>query len=228
MCSNERILPRLNAVIYYSNTGESRRIARYVADSLGYELLDMPALTRFEFGNLVIVFPVHCQSIPKPIKPVLAKLTADNVILLATYGKMSHGNVLQECQKKYKWHIVAGAYIPTKHSYLIADTPFSQYEKLGFLGDAFREAREVTIPKSFKNPLADLFPGTRSRIGVRIIRGKGCIHCGKCESACNNEKCLRCLKCVSLCPVNALSFKLNIFMKLYLKKKPQDKLVIYR
>ncbi|MDE6293488.1 MAG: 4Fe-4S binding protein [Clostridiales bacterium] len=42
-----------------------------------------------------------------------------------------------------------------------------------------------------------------------------------------NRKCIRCLKCVSECPNNALHFSTRLPMRMYLRKKKCDKLIIY-
>ncbi len=217
----------MNAVIYYSNTGESKKIAQYVSTQLGYPLVDMLSLTGFSFDKLVVVFPVHCQNIPAEIAPVLKRIKSDHTVVLATYGKMAFGNVLRQCQKRYAWRMVGGAYIPTRHSYLPADRPFAQWEKLDFVRRCLLSDREVIFPRRFQNPLSNILPGLRSRLGVKIVRGVNCTGCGLCEAVCTNRKCIRCLKCVNACPAGALSVRLNPFMALYLKKRPKNHVVIY-
>ncbi len=218
----------MNAVIYHSNTGESKRIAEYLSELLSYELCEMGKANSKNFKNAVVVFPVHCQSIPKAVRPFLKALEAEKTVLIATYGKMSHGNALYECQKHYGISPVAAAYIPTKHSYLSNDTHFHRFGELSFVKTALEHGGEITIPKSFKNPLSVVLPSLRSRLGVRLIKGSGCNNCGLCRSVCENSSCTRCLKCISVCPQDALSFRLSLPMKLYLKKKKFDKTVIYK
>ncbi len=215
----------MNAVIYHSNTGNCKKIAQYAAKLLGYAPVDMLTLEHFAFENMVIVFPVHCQNLPTAIVPVLEKLRAKRVAVLAAYGRMSYGNVLWESQKRYRWNLAAAAYIPTAHCYIENDRPFSRWEELDFLAEAFQRDGSVTVPRSFKNPLADLFPAARSRLGVRLLRGPGCTSCGLCQSNC--RPCVRCLKCVQACPEKALTIRLHPFLALYLKKQPKDALVIY-
>ncbi len=218
----------MNAVIYYSNAGECQRIAQHLANSLAYPLWDILQLENQDFEKLVIVFPVYSQNIPPMLLPIFRRLRAKQVVLLAAYGKMATGNVLQACQKKFHWPIVAAAYIPTKHCYLPSDMPFSQFSRLDFVRDALESPRLISIPRRFQNPLANFLPGTRARLGVRLVKGKNCNHCGLCTALCPNTKCLRCLKCVQLCPRGALSFRLNVFMKLYLRKHKKTSLIIYQ
>ncbi len=217
----------MNGVIYYSNTGESQKVAQYVATKLNFPLLCALYLDCFDYENLVIVFPVHCQNIPKELLPVFKRLKAQNVVILATYGKMCYGNVIYECKVRYNWRIVGGAYIPTKHTYIVDDTPFTQFELLNFVISAFERCSEVSIPKCYKNPLANLFISLRTELGVKLIRDKSCDNCGICTVQCPHKSCIRCLYCMQNCPTGALKYKLNFFMKLYLKKKKIDDLIIY-
>ena len=235
----------MNAVIYYSNTGESKKIAQVLAQQTKYDLLDLTNVSDvFErvFDNAVVVFPVHCQNIPATVRAFLKNFTANNLALVATYGKMCHGNVLYEAQKLWCGNIVAAAYVPTKHSYLTdsscADTDkFTAIaDKLRVIADKFNAPQPIKVPRAYKNVFAGFFPALRSRMGVKLYKTDRCNACGKCDKACErqaihngkpNGKCIRCLKCVMCCPQNALAFSLRMPMRLYLKKKQQDELKIY-
>lgn len=224
----------MNAVIYYSNTGECKRIAEYFAKQLGFPLVDM-ANAEHQYENAVLVFPVHCQNLPQAVTQFLRNLTVSNLTVIAAYGKMCHGNVLDEIQQKRRLNIVAAAYVPTKHTYL--DEPrFDDFDKLRQVVDKTLNPSAIKIHRSYKNPLASAFKGLRSRIGVKIVKNSNCDNCGLCETNCQqhaithgktNCKCIRCLKCVAHCPKQALTFKTTAAMTAYLKKKKQDDLVIF-
>ena len=193
----------MNAVVFYSNTGQSRAIATYFANQLGYPLADIETKCAEHYRNLVLVFPVHCQNIPDIVKSFLKNVSVENLTAIATYGKMCCGNVLYEIQKNYQKNIIAGAYIPTKHSYIDND---------------------------------DVFPKLRSRLGLTIQRSADCGGCNLCAERCSfgaiqsgitNRKCIRCLKCVEACPRQALKIKLGLPLKLYLRKKKTNELIIY-
>ena len=119
----------MNAVLYYSATGQSERIARYIAQKTAFEAADILSLKHRQFDNAVVVFPVHCQSIPDPIKQCLKKIVVCNLTVIAVYGRMCHGNVLHEIQKKCAHNIVAAAYVPAKHAYL-PDKDFDRLDEL--------------------------------------------------------------------------------------------------
>ena len=226
----------MNAVVFYSNTCQSKAIATYFANQLGYPLEDIETKCAEHYQNLVLVFPVHCQNIPDIVKVFLKNISVDNLTAIATYGKMCCGNVLCEIQKNYQKNIVAGAYIPTKHSYIDNDDVFCDFDKLKLIVEKVKEPSYIQLPKLYKNPLADVFPKLRSRLGLTIQRSADCSGCNLCAECCScgaiqsgitNRKCIRCLKCVEACPHQALKIKLGLLLKLYLRKKKTNELIIY-
>ena len=226
----------MNAVSFYSNTGQSKAIAAYFANQLGYPLADMEIKCAEYYQNLVLVFPVHCQNIPDIVKSFLKNISVENLTVVATYGKMCCGNVLYEIQKNYQKNIVAGAYIPTKHSYIDNDDAFCDLDELKPIVEKVKEPSYIQLPRLYKNPLADIFPKLRSRIGLAIQKSENCNGCNLCAERCSfgaiksgttNRKCIRCLKCVESCPRQALKIKLGIPLKLYLRKKKSNKIIIY-
>lgn len=226
----------MNAVVFYSYTGQSESVAKYLAKQLCYPIIDIEKIEDAYYKNLVLVFPVHCQNIPDVVKAFLQTAKIEHLTAVATYGKICYGNVLQEIQYRYHKNIVAGAYIPTKHSYIDNDDAFDDFECLIPLVEKIKSPSKIVIPKSYKNPFANLFPVLRSRLGLKISKNANCNNCDICTEHCTfkaiklgvaNSKCIRCLKCVKVCPNNALSFKLRLPLKLYLRKKKVDKLIIY-
>ena len=226
----------MNAVVFYSNTGQSKAIAAYFAKQLGYPLADMEIKCAEYYQNLVLVFPVHCQNIPDIVKSFLKNISVENLTVVATYGKMCCGNVLYEIQKNYQKNIVAGAYIPTKHSYIDNDDAFCDLDELKPIVEKVKEPSYIQLPRLYKNPLADIFPKLRSRIGLAIQKSENCNGCNLCAERCSfgaiksgttNRKCIRCLKCVESCPRQALKIKLGMPLKLYLRKKKSNKIIIY-
>lgn len=226
----------MNAVVYYSNTSQSKSVAEYLAKELNYPLLDIEKVVLSKYINLVLVFPVHCQNIPMRVKTFLKTVEVDNLTAIATYGKMCYGNVLNEIQDRYHKNIVAGAYIPTKHAYIDDDKAFENFGELKPIVDKVLAPFSVNIPASYKNIFADILTNLRSRLGVRINRNNSCNECGQCTENCSlcaiengkiNNKCIRCLKCVALCPQKALSVKMSQPLRIYLRKKKKEKLIIY-
>lgn len=229
----------MNAVLYYSNAGECKRIAEYLADKTGFALIELNAADKLQYELALLVFPVYCQNVPQAVKEFLRKLKTEYLALIAMYGRASYGNVLNEIQHKYNHSIIAAAYVPTKHAY-VDEERFNEFDKLDPIADKLNDVRKhpttVQIPKSSKNPFANFAPAWRSRQGVKIVRGEQCNGCGTCNSICplnavncgkTNNKCIRCMKCVVNCPNKALTLKLSQAMRAYLNKRKRDELVIY-
>ena len=235
----------MNGIIYYSNTNQSKAVAEYCKNELAWDIYDLnqpkqteeALLTSFE--KVILIFPIYCQNIPDIVKSFLKKLNARYLTVIATYGKMCYGRVLYEVQKIYtSGDIVAAAYIPMKHSYLCEDTK-NDFSKLFLLLQKVlkNQPEPIIIKKTYKNLFANLAKDMRSRIILKITFEKSkCTNCRKCESEClfngikngkTNKKCIRCLKCVTNCPSGALSFRKSLPLRIYLKKKPVDKFVLY-
>ena len=226
----------MNAVVFYSNTKQSESVAEYLAKELCYPIVDIEKIADIHYKNLVLVFPVHCQNIPDTVKAFLERISVENLTVIATYGKMCPGNVLQEIQKKYCRNIVAAALVPAKHTYVDDDTKFSDFEKLNALIEKIKSPAPIQLPRLYKNPLANLFPNLRSRLGAKMVKSKSCNSCGVCEKSCprgairsgvTDKHCIRCARCVNACPQGALSLKLALPLRLYLKKKKMDNIIVY-
>lgn len=76
-----------------------------------------------------------------------------------------------------------------------------------------KEPSYTQLPEVYKNPLADILPKQRSRIGLKILKNEDCNGCNICAQRCSfgaiksgitNRKCIRCLKCVEACPNQAI------------------------
>lgn len=219
----------MNVVYYFSGSGNTKEVATHIAQELDFPLEKISENTPDRTETAVVVFPVYCQNIPKPVKRILETLECEKIALIATYGRISHGNVLKECEKIVKSKIVAAAYIPCRHSYLDVNDGFDK-ASLKPLITKIKQSNAmdcVKIPKARKNVFANFMPSLRSRIGVKIIKTDSCTDCGKCGEICpanaikngiTNKNCIRCLKCVTYCPNNALSFKLSRVLSDYLKR----------
>ena len=236
MRAYEGVFSKMNAVVFYSNTGQSQKIAEYFGEKLHYPTISIEKACGHPYENLVLVFPVHCQNIPSVVADFLKRAEITYLTVIATYGKMCYGNILYEIQTKFRRNLVAGAYIPTKHTYLAEDTPFCDWARLTPVLEKIKNPSTIQIPKSYKNPLSNLSPALRSRLGVKIYKSANCDQCGVCTQHCDfhaieagvvNSKCIRCLRCVTVCPNQALRFQLRFPLKLYLRKRPINKTVVY-
>lgn len=216
----------MTRIYCFSGSGRSRRVADAFAGLISCEITDIDSETRHypREDPAVIIFPVYCQNIPAPVKSFLRRFQGSHAVLIATYGNISHGNVLREAQELIHADVIAGAYIPMGHSFLTREEPFDPASLLPIV-ERIRNKRSIRIPKSRKNPLANVFPALRSRMGVRIRRSRDCNGCGLCREQCPRKaikgtritsRCIRCMRCVSRCPKGALSSKNSRIMDVYL------------
>ena len=71
----------MNAVLYFSGTGGSKKVAEKLAARLDMQATDIIELYRcgapLEFERVAVVFPVYSQGVPSVLKPVFKKLRAD-------------------------------------------------------------------------------------------------------------------------------------------------------
>lgn len=218
----------------FSGSGHSLAVSTVLAQMLDCEIRPIDSKTAIE-DTAVVVFPVYCQNIPEPVKRFLKGLEAKYVVLIATYGKISYGNVLYEAQRLLRGQVIAGAYIPIGHTFLNGDHKFDATQLLPIV-QRIKTPQQVAIPKTAKNPLANIFPGFRSRIGVKISKGDNCDNCGLCERSCPvgairggriHWQCIRCLRCVTNCPQKALQYKNSQILDAYLKSYCKEEYVLY-
>lgn len=228
----------MNYVYYFSGTGHSFAIARLVSRELGIKAVDIGrALTEKELicNTAVIVFPVYAQGVPKPVRRFLKAVSAEDVALIATYGRISYGNALYEAKRLISGRVIAGAYVPIGHTFLNGDFAFDA-GALSPILERIKNPSEAKIPKERKDVFASFFPNLRARIGVKIVKGRGCNSCGSCEKSCpmgaikngkSGFKCIRCLKCVLLCPQGALRAESSAVLNRYLKTHFKNEIKIY-
>ena len=225
----------MTRVYYFSGSGHSKAVADYLASRLETNAAELTSYEGEFTAVAVVVFPVYCQNFPPMVKAFLRSLQADHAALVATYGGFSPGNVLREGAKLTAATVIAGACIPTGHSFLreaaVFDTP-----ALEPLLARIRYPEEAVFPRLRKNPFSDLLPAWRSRIGLKICKNQSCTACGVCAKLCPmsamengtpTHKCIRCLRCVNNCPQNALVIRSTLPMKLYLNRKRSPKLYLF-
>ena len=220
-------------VYCFSGAGHSFAVAKYIAEKLGTDVLDINKFGRTDkkCGVAVVTFPVYCQNIPENVKGFLTELDSEYESFAVTYGGISCGNVLFEAKTITSATVIAGALIPTGHTFLNEENDFDE-EQLSLFIEGLKSTDGITVPKYRKNIFADFFHEWRSRISVKINASEKCIKCNLCGDNCPadaikegniNSNCIRCMKCVSDCPNNALSYKRSILLNLYLNKKRRKK-----
>lgn len=215
----------MNAVYYFSGSGNSRRVAEALAQALGVAAQDITlGGVSGEEQVAAVVFPVYCQNIPKNVVRFLKTLRAPYAVLIATFGRISFGNVICEAEALTDATVIAAACVPMGHSFLQEEYGFD-VSLLAPLLARIQAPQPATLSASEKDAFADIFPALRSRIGMRISKAADCNRCGLCDTQCPTgamqsgkigASCIRCMRCVSLCPKKALRPKPRRILKRYL------------
>ncbi len=214
----------MNKIFYFSGSGKSKRLANFLGKEVGAEVFDLTKTSDYTADLAIIVFPVYCQNLPDPVIPFLRKLKTKKVSFVALYGRKSFGNVIEDAVKITDSDFIGGVCVPCGHSFLLEKDDFDYKSFKPFIE---RIKNPISAkPKHYnKSFYADFFPANRTQICVKIYKNENCINCGKCSENCPmgamddgkiNRNCIRCLRCVSECPENALQFKINGLLKLYL------------
>ena len=221
----------MTAVYCFSGSGHSMAVAQSLAKKLSAPLYDVCDCTPpIAVETAVVVFPVYAQAAPEPVRRFLRELSAPQIALLATYGRMGFGNVLGETAALVSGQVIAAGCVPTGHSYRAESFPVDTGWMDSF-AKKLSQPSAVMIPRRRKSLLARLFPETRSRMGVRLLRNSRCIQCGICNTVCPmgtmdrgrpGRDCLRCLRCVTQCPKGALSYRCHLFLRWYLRSPKTD------
>ena len=226
----------MTRVFYFSATGRTLELARYFAQRLGADPVDMllsPSSSRNE--TAMVVFPVYCQEIPPPVRAFLCRLEAERVVLIAAYGRMSWGSVITDGAKLVSGTVIAAACVPIGHTYLGQPADFDP-EPLEPIFRRIAQPAAARLRGGKRNLFSRIAPALRSRIGVKLLRSDSCAECGLCTAQCPmgtmaggrpGSSCIRCLRCVSICPYKALSFRLTMPVRLYLGKKRMTDTVLF-
>ena len=222
-------------IFCFSGSGNSTSIAQYFADALQTGICRLPCKDPPVCDIAIVVFPVFCQNIPTPVLDFFKKLQAKHLVLIATYGKISFGNVLAEAAQLVGGTVIAGAYIPMAHSFLQEENDFD-LRLLEPILQRIADPKPINLPKCAKNPLSDFLPEWRSRVGLKIRKRPTCTNCSLCDSLCPvgavrngvpTKRCIRCMRCVTECPAHALYIQPTSLLSAYLKRKRKSDFILY-
>ncbi len=225
-------------VYRFSGTGHAAAVADFLGEQLGVPVTDiseLPVGQMVTVPTAVVVFPVYCQNIPQPVAAFLQRMQTDWLVPVAVYGGFGSGHVLHDAAHLSKCRVSAAAIVPAGHTLLHEEVSFDRAALLPLV-EKIRCPHPIALPRERKNPMADVFPAWRSRIGVRMHRGNVCHYCGRCEAVCPcgaihtghiNSRCMRCMKCVAVCPAHALQFRCGRLVSLYLKLPRKTAVKVY-
>lgn len=226
-------------VYFFSGSGHSKAVASWLEEKLGpkpAEIDNELAKERVNDYISIIVFPVYSQNIPSLVKKFLRNVESEYVVIIATYGKKSAGNVLYEASRLLSSPLIAAAAVPMGHTFLLEDCAFDKEPLLPLL-ERIERPQAISLPRKAKNVFASFFPNARSRFLTRVILDETkCVNCNICSKSCLNHaitngktnlKCIRCIKCLHICPQKALHLKTSPLLRNYLKKRNGNETEIY-
>ena len=218
----------MNAVYYFSATGNTRALAETLAGMLNAPLYSMEDDSAPRSPHTAAaVLPVYGQSVPQPALRFLQQLCCKNLFLVAAFGSMHAGAALTEAARAAaKCGIIGGAEIPVSHTYT-GDSPAADTAALRQICERLQNPRPVTLPKRRKQLFARLMPAFFPKLAARIQKTDACTACGTCSARCPmkamqsgvpQKNCMRCMRCVSVCPQRALRAVYHPILRFYLRK----------
>jgi len=241
-------------LIYFSPSNETAKVNNYYLDKLSscevYNITDFLTRVNFNFNIdidfLILSFPIYSQDIPQEVKEFVNKIKGKYAVINVTYGGISYGNGLYKAGNILKsngFKIIGASILSAKHSYSNIDYQIN-LNTLDAIIEKIESSsfNEINIGKQSKNILASIAPNFRSKLSVKApnVNIDKCNRCTICQLRCPvkaiddnlkiNNKCIRCMSCVILCKNQARVIKrkvfLNLYLKLYLYKNIQNRIII--
>ncbi|HHU28482.1 TPA: 4Fe-4S binding protein [bacterium] len=240
----------MNALIYFSATGETKKVNDYYQNKLPnlnvFDITDYDTRVNFNhyltYNMIILSIPVYSENVPLPVRNFLNKLKCKYLIVNLTYGSISVGRTLKNIKKLISPSIslIGAALIPSKHTYYnnVVNNDFNELQPLL---DKYenKDYTPINIPKLKGHFLSPILEKQRTKYNIKIkFNPNKCIKCNLCINKCPvnainnyhkiNKNCLRCLRCVTECPNKAYTYKRSKLLTLYLKNKikPQSIIVI--
>lgn len=198
------------AIIYFSGTGNTEYIARYIKEKLDdVQLLNMEMIQVDDFNcydRLILGFPVYACSLPKNVKQVLKTFPKGNkdVYLYSTKGFYSgiSLNIASQILKKKGYSINGqlsiimpgsdGLAIMKKDSKTLKKMISKDFEHLNNVDEWIKKIKNKKKQRTFINPLnfmiSYLVKGIyilfEKKMKVKLYADSSCTQCHLCEKNC--------------------------------------------
>lgn len=206
-------------IIYFSGTGNSRYIAKRIADGLGDEAISLNDKIKKKDtepievnGRLIIVTPTYAWRIPRIVNNWIKSTKLSNVkgvwFVMSCGGEIGNAAKFNRelCDEKGFDYMGSAQVLMPENYIALFDTP-SVDEARKIVNEA-----EPIIDKIIK-AIADgkEFPKPRNNVYDRFMSAP--VNkvfyplCVKAKAFHTNEKCVGCGKCAELCPLNNISLK---------------------
>ena len=238
MPGHEVLSRGMNAIVYLSYTGNTRKVAEHLAKKAGWPLFECGSEgVPSAYENLLFLAPVHGERLPKEALEFLSRASMSKIAILATFGRIWHGNAIEDAIKKTSLPLVGAMYLPAPHCYLPEDGFRMPLEETEAILLSFGQNGPLALPEEQDTFGRWFFPRWRARVGARVVLRENCIGCNNCERSCHfhaicagkvdERRCIRCGACVKACPEGALALRLSPFLRRYLRNRRDEKVTIY-
>lgn len=197
----------MQAILYFSSTGNSLHIALKLQSELGGKVLYIPNYSGdgSEFEKIIIVTPIYSFGMPTHVLALLERLNkTTEIIVVQNYGGMVGGaNYLfyDYAKNKFGLNIVSMYLIKMPENFTLTFTVPKFY-----LNSVLKHSNKNIdkVITSIKNKNYSLPKPTKTKEQT-YLKNKDNWHLIG-EDFCTNKNCTKCLKCVELCPAKNISF----------------------
>lgn len=227
----------MNSVFYFTSTGNSLYIAKYIKDTLGGSVTYINADTPAEIvaDKVIIVSPVYSFGLPVPVIDFIGRLTTDAPIyIVLNYGGMvgkAYCYAYSLCKERgLKIYGVYTVQMPENFTLTFTQPKFYSKlvldkapKKLDVIVNSIRENKVTAFKNPKKSKTTEQFLKNKDnwhKLPLDYSVTDDCVKCGKCVELCPTEnislvdgkiifadKCIACIGCYHRCPKKAIRYK---------------------
>lgn len=201
----------MKKIYYFSGTGNTMYLAKYLREKCGYELEDISKIYSDKLvlsGKIGLLFPIYAMGIPRIVEDFIKKIDFKDVEYLfsiATCGGSGYGIAPNQLNRLLGRKLDYFRYCHMPDNYLKMFVPLSEKEaikdidlkKINLLAkDILDENKYIEKSNILLYPIFNL---------IYKFWRKG-LEKGKSFTV-NKEKCISCGVCKSVCPTDNIYFK---------------------
>ncbi len=206
-------------IIYFSGTGNSRYIAKRIADGLGDEAISLNDKIKKKDtepievnGRLIIVTPTYAWRIPRIVNDWIKSTKLSNVkgvwFVMSCGGEIGNAAKFNRelCDEKGFDYMGSAQVLMPENYIALFDTPsVDEARKIANEAEPIIDKiiKAISDGKEFPKPRNNTYDRFMSAPVNKVFYPL----CVKAKAFHTNEKCVGCGKCAELCPLNNISLK---------------------